>query len=61
MTCDQARGMLNPYLDRELEDSLRPLLEQHLHTCGGCQAEKALLEKTLRIIQSTKELENSDR
>lgn len=39
MTCSLARSLLDDYADRELDDSTKSTLEEHLKVCPACQAE----------------------
>ena len=48
MTCEQARPLIEPYLDGELNASQKAEVERHLAGCSGCAA----AESRLRRLQS---------
>ena len=36
MTCESARGMVEPYLDEELDAAAKAQVEEHLTDCQSC-------------------------
>lgn len=54
MRCSEARKLISDYVDNNLKTSQRASLEQHLHSCPGCQQ---LLKDFQGIVKSAKELE----
>jgi|GEM_PF-1882337 hypothetical protein len=52
MKCLEIRQLLIPYLDSELSESERVIVEAHLHACADCQKEKMLLEKTWAALDA---------
>ncbi len=43
MKCSKIRNMLSPYMDGELTDARKALVESHLKTCAGCSEALASL------------------
>jgi anti-sigma factor (TIGR02949 family) len=52
MNCDEARSLLENYVDGELDAGRAAELAQHLQTCPGCGGELARLETLSRAIRS---------
>ena len=50
MNCLDIKNLLIPYLESELPESERAIVEAHLHACADCQKEKVLLEKTWSML-----------
>jgi anti-sigma factor (TIGR02949 family) len=46
-TCEEAFRRLDDYLDRELPESERALVKQHLETCAVCASEYTFEESVL--------------
>ncbi len=55
--CDRFRLQLAPALFGDLDERERADLQSHLHVCPDCRAEKAELEQTLGVLQSTQDVE----
>jgi anti-sigma factor (TIGR02949 family) len=47
--CEQCEEWMQPYLDRELDDSERAEAEKHLEGCGYCR-KRYRFEESLRIF-----------
>jgi len=54
--CNQARELLSPYLDGELEPSREELLSDHLGICPGCSREMDELKKAMEMLRRLPEL-----
>lgn len=54
MNCREIKKLLVPFLELELSESERAIIEAHLHICVNCQKEKVLLEKTWSILDGFK-------
>jgi hypothetical protein len=53
MKCDDARQDLVLFLYGELSFEQEEALEQHLDSCAGCRAERALLERMEGVLESS--------
>lgn len=49
----RASSLLSAYLDNELKDGDRKLVESHLSTCGDCQQELESLKATVNLLKKT--------
>jgi len=49
MQCDDIRQMLSGYLDGELDEKGRQLVEKHMAACADCRAEHDKLKKLLEV------------
>lgn len=54
MNCRKIKKLLVPFLESELSESSRGMLEAHLHNCDACQKEKMLLEQTWSMLDGFK-------
>jgi anti-sigma factor RsiW len=50
MNCQEIKKLLIPFLESELSESDRAIVEAHLQSCVDCQKEKMLLEKTWSML-----------
>jgi anti-sigma factor RsiW len=50
MNCQEIKKLLVPFLESELSESDKLIVEAHLQTCADCQKDKILLEKTWSIL-----------
>jgi anti-sigma factor (TIGR02949 family) len=50
--CEKCEELLQPYLDRELDDSERSEAESHLEGCGYCQKRYHFEASLRRIVRS---------
>ena len=53
MQCDEARGLLEAYVDGELEPAARERLRAHLALCPECEAEAAALQRLGATFRAT--------
>lgn len=53
MRCDEVKTLLSGYLDGELEEKSRDVVEQHLAVCEVCRAE---YEKLKTLVEVTNEM-----
>ncbi|MGD0088482.1 MAG: zf-HC2 domain-containing protein [Planctomycetota bacterium] len=51
LTCEQCRGLLSDYVDRELTESERAAVEHHLGNCTKCGTESARMLGLKKIVQ----------
>lgn len=51
MKCDQARPLLDPYVDGELDATGSLALEEHLHACGDCSQAWQNLQSLKKAIK----------
>jgi hypothetical protein len=52
MNCQEIKRLLVPFLQSELSESERLIIEAHLHECPDCQKEKTLLEGSWSMLDS---------
>ncbi len=52
MICEKCEELLQPYLDRELDDSERHEAESHLADCGYCKKRYRFEESLRRYVRS---------
>lgn len=50
MNCQEIKKLLIPFLDSELSEKERAIINTHLHACKSCQKEKELLERTWSML-----------
>lgn len=50
MNCREIKKLLVPFLESQLPESERVIIEAHLYECEDCQKEKVLLEKTWSML-----------
>ena len=50
--CEKCEELLQPYLDRELDDSERSEAESHLAGCGYCQKRYHFEASLRRLVRS---------
>ncbi len=55
MRCEEARTLLDLYLDGELPQELADRLDRHLLRCAGCAGEIRTLEQTLTLLRGAVE------
>jgi len=60
MTCDRIEGLLSPYLEGELGDEARRLVDLHLEACPDCRNLLAALTETRTALSGFPELEISE-
>ena len=60
MTCDRIEELLAPYLEGELGDEERRLVDLHLEDCPDCRRLFAALTETQAALRSFPELEISE-
>ena len=48
--CQKVRGMLSPYIDRQLTSSEVGLVEAHLERCGTCRQELESLRAVVNLV-----------
>ena len=53
MQCDEVKQLLSGYLDGELDEKSRRLVEQHIAACPNCRTE---LDKLKRLLEVTNEM-----
>ena len=46
MNCQEIKKLLLPFLESDLSEKERAIVEAHLHQCAECRKEKELLEQT---------------
>ncbi|HET9213737.1 MAG TPA: zf-HC2 domain-containing protein [Gaiellaceae bacterium] len=51
MICEKCEELLQPYLDRELDDSERREAESHLADCGYCKKRYRFEESLRRYVR----------
>jgi len=51
ISCEQCRGLLSDYIDRELKDEEKSSVERHLNTCNKCGTESARMIGLKKIVQ----------
>lgn len=56
MTCDAVRERFSDLMDGELDETVRPRLEEHLRTCGGCRLEWAKFRQTVDAVRGMPQL-----
>jgi anti-sigma factor (TIGR02949 family) len=49
--CDKCEELLQPFLDRELNDEERALAEEHLDLCGYCRKRYRFEEALRRFVR----------
>ena len=49
--CDKCEEWMQPYLDRELDDSERAEAEKHLEGCGYCRKRYRFEEKLRQFVR----------
>jgi hypothetical protein len=49
--CDKCEEVMQPFLDRTLDDSERALAEQHLEKCGYCRRRYRFEESLRRFVR----------
>jgi predicted anti-sigma-YlaC factor YlaD len=49
--CDQCEELLQPFLDRELNDEERAIAEEHLDLCGYCRKRYRFEEALRRFVR----------
>ncbi|HEX6491680.1 MAG TPA: zf-HC2 domain-containing protein [Gaiellaceae bacterium] len=49
--CDECEELLQPFLDRELDDSERARAEEHLSLCGYCRKRYRFEEALRRFVR----------
>jgi anti-sigma factor RsiW len=49
--CDKCEEVLQPFLDRELNDDERALAEEHLSLCGYCRRRYRFEEALRRFVR----------
>lgn len=49
--CDQCEELLQPFLDRELNDEERALAEEHLELCSYCRRRYRFEEALRRFVR----------
>ena len=54
MQCDDVRHLLSGYLDGELDEKGRQLVEHHLAACANCRAEHDKLKRLLEVTNDMK-------
>ena len=54
MDCQEIKELLVPYLESDLSANEKAIVEAHLRTCGACQKEKMLLEKSWGLLEGVK-------
>jgi len=57
MNCDEIKNLLSLYIDDELDEEERLLVEEHLQKCEECQKE---LEEYKKIIQALKNIPDEE-
>lgn len=57
MKCDEVRNQLSLYIDGEIEEEEKELIEEHLENCPECKKE---LEEYKKLIQMLNELPNEE-
>ncbi|MGB4439865.1 MAG: DUF4349 domain-containing protein [Sedimentibacter sp.] len=57
MNCDEIKNLLSLYIDDELDEEERLLVEEHLQKCEDCQKE---LEEYKKIIQALKNIPDEE-
>lgn len=57
MNCNEVRELLSLYIDDELDENEKLLVEEHLKTCEECQKE---LEEYKKIIQALQEIPDEE-
>ncbi|MFH0939250.1 MAG: zf-HC2 domain-containing protein [Planctomycetota bacterium] len=50
-SCGQCRALLSDYVDRELSEGERAMVERHLSTCARCGTESVRLMGLKKIVQ----------
>mgnify|MGYP005841866571 CR=1 FL=1 len=50
--CKELKILINAYLDNELSNEDKELMEQHLQSCKQCQDEAMALQKTIYLIKN---------
>ena len=51
MNCEQAKRLLEAYADGELDVSVIPELERHLHECPACAASLSNLQNLKKALR----------
>ena len=57
MNCDKIRELIPAYLDRELEDENRSLVEAHLKVCLSCREDAHAMETAWEMLGELPEIE----
>ena len=57
MRCDEVRTLLSGYIDGELDEKDRDIVEQHLAVCEACRAEHAKLKRLEEVTSEMKFIE----
>ena len=51
LSCEQCRSLLSDYVDRELTETEKTQVENHLNSCTRCGSESARLTGLKKIVQ----------
>jgi hypothetical protein len=57
MKCERIRELLSDYINGDLTQAVRSLVEIHLESCGSCRKELAKLERMRSILRSFQPVE----
>jgi spore cortex formation protein SpoVR/YcgB (stage V sporulation) len=60
MRCEKAKKLIVDYIYQELSEKQRKKLEEHLAQCWGCSFELESFQKTINIVESQTEMEESE-
>jgi len=60
MKCEKAKKLIIDYVYQELSDKQRKKLEKHIAHCWGCSFELESFQKTIHLVQSQTEVEESE-
>ena len=60
MRCEKAKKLAVDYVYQELSERQRKKLEEHLDQCWGCSFELKSLQKTVNLVKSQTEMEESE-
>ena len=56
MTCDAVRERFSDLMDGEMDESVRPRIEEHLTSCGSCRLEWAKFRQTVDAVRGMPQL-----
>lgn len=57
MDHDEAKGLLSDYLEGELSEKNKEVLEEHLEGCADCRRELDALKETLNVLSGFRKVE----
>ncbi|OGS23309.1 MAG: hypothetical protein A2252_09515 [Elusimicrobia bacterium RIFOXYA2_FULL_39_19] len=54
MKCKEARKLISPYIDNELNQGEKALVKKHVFGCSKCHYHYLMIKKTVFLVRSTR-------